>query len=151
MSELLGKEELKELSIDELLDIDLEAVEDMQGFLLPPKGFYRLVINESGLSEAGDTQVIKIGLAIGETLELVNSSDEPAPEGGQFDQTYFPGFGVQQFKTEFAEVAKSQGFTTFGELINGLAGMEITAHIGHRKDKNDKDKFYPTISKIEAV
>ena len=151
MNEKLTKEVLKELSIEDMLDIELDMVEDIQGFLLPPKGFYRFNIDECKLDLAGEKQVIKVTLRIFETLELVNSEDTPAPDGGIFDQTYFPGFGISQFKTEYGEIARDAGFTTFRELVDGLGGMEISGFVGHRKDKNDKEKVYPVVNKITAV
>lgn len=150
-TETISREELKEIAVADLLDLDLDMVEDLQGFILPPKGFYRLTINTSALDKAGETDVVKLGLAIAETLELKNAADTPCEEGATFDQTFFPGFGMQQFKTLFIEIAREQGWSTFRELVEGLAGMEITCTIGHRKDKEDKEKFYPTIDNVSAV
>ncbi len=151
IGETISREVLKELSVDDMLDLELDMVEDIVGFLLPPKGYYRLSIDECKVDIAGEKQVIKTSLRIMETIELVDTDDKPAPDEGTFDQTYFPGYGIGQFKTEYGPIARESGFTTFRDLIDGLGGMEINAYIGHRKDKNDKDKVYPTVSKITAI
>lgn len=147
----LSKTDLEELSIEDMLDIDLANVEDAAEFITPPVGHYRFKVEECKIGEVNEKQVIQMQFSVMETIELADTSAKPAPEGSIFSQTYFPGFGVQQFKTTFRGVAESLNTPTFRELIEALTACELVGNITNRKDKEDKTKVYAGIKDVSLV
>jgi hypothetical protein len=142
--DLLGFEELKDLGIDDIMDLPLSQIADAQGFVLPPRGMYHFKLNidfgEQGQGEKA-VKCIAATWTILHTIELANDQDVPLPEGTEFNQNWAGG-GVQFFKTNFGPVLQTLGAndqTTLSQALKLLDGKEFKGTVTHREDKEKLD------------
>lgn len=150
----LKAEDLKEISIDDLLEVGIDEIEDAAGFVLPPMGAYTLNIVSCAKvligAEGEEKAAIQVELSVAETVELSDPTQDPVAEGAEFSIAYFGGQGAQYFKTEFGQAAKDAGAVTLGDMFEKLPTCNVFAQIGHRKAKNT-DRVYPTLSDIKLT
>jgi hypothetical protein len=143
-ADLLGFEELRDLGIDDIMDLPLSQIADAQGFVLPPRGMYHLKLNiDFGEQGTGDKAVkcIAATWTILATIELANDQDIPLPEGTEFNQNWAGG-GVQFFKTNFGPALGTLGAndqTTLSQALKLLDGKEFKGTVTHREDKEKTD------------
>ncbi len=153
---ILGQDDLKECSISELLEVELDCIEDMAEFVLPPIGSYHIDITKCELGIVGDAmEAIILETVLLDTIELKNSTDKPVADGTTLGLSYPPGFGLQKFTTTFGEAGKALGATNVRELIEVLNGASIVGTLGHRskKEKNVEGKvvdikYYPDLKAV---
>ena len=152
--DIINREALSDLSIQDLLEVPVDQIEDAAGFALPPKGAYVLNVACELSTVGGDDnkrEAIVMEYEIVETVELQQDSDTPLEAGTKFGSAFMGGQGVQYFKTDYKDVGIALEASTVGELIAAVNGTKVAAVIGHRKDKNDPEKKYPQISNIALV
>ena len=61
-----------------------------------------------------------------------------------------PG-GASMFKMDFAEVLKATGQSTILGACEQLQGYHVSLTLGHRADKNDKDRIYQSVKAIAPL
>lgn len=144
MTDIVKADELNELDIDTLLDLDIDSVEQVKEFKLLPKGAYNFEVAGSDLEEVNGKPTIIVRLKVLEVLELVDELGEGETEEDFVGQTmvnrYILGekkFMFQLFVTTFQHCKEVIGAQNPRELIEGLAGMQVTGIVKHRRSKND--------------
>ena len=139
-------------SIDDLLDATLDDLEDLPEFKPFPVGAHRVSISLA-IKEINSKQAVELDMKAIETMELVNSSDEPLKEGDSTSLAFFMDneFGRGALKKVSIPLAEALGTNTIRELIDACNGVECLVITTLRKDKNDPDKFYTNIKELSVV
>ncbi len=160
-AQLLSFEDLKDLSLDDIMDMPLSEIAESAGFVVPPLGHYHLELAiDFGEQGQGD-KAIKVIVAkwtVLETVELVNDEDVPVPVGTVFTQN-FSGGGMTNFRTNLGPLVMERGGndkTTVSESLPMLDGIKVTADIMHRLDKEKVDAKgkkvrYPNVVNIKLL
>lgn len=157
--ETLNREVLKEMSVSDLLDIPLDAIDDAAGFAVPPKGGYHFTIVKCAIEQVGkegnQVEGIVVEYEVKETLELADPSEAAVSAGTKFSTSYRAGQGVQFFKTDFKEVGAKLGAGTIADLVEKLNGCEVSAVLGHRKvpkqDNPEEFSIFPQVKNIQLA
>lgn len=164
MSSVSGKvttEELKAMDMNDLLDFDMEAVEELPDYVTPPRGYYALEIpkveQKTVETNDGDVETFVFTWSVKRTIELTDAKDAkgndiiPVEEGSLFTSSYMQGQGIQRLIKLFNPVAKENNCKSLRELIGILPTLELNAVIDHRFAKDDRKKKenpYPDISSV---
>lgn len=146
-SGMIDSKDLANMSLDELMDIDINQVEAVKDFIPFPTGSYRFEVTSVGFDEVGaeDKPVITVEWNILEVVELVDASQ--ADEVGEVPrvqkENYFltggkTGYGVRAFLTAFREIGVRNGCTKLPEIMEAAIGATGEALI-ERKTRRNKD------------
>lgn len=157
----LGTEEIKQLDINDLLDVSMDDVEELPDYITPPKGYYALTIpkieQKTVETKDGDVETFVFTWAVSRTIELSDAKDAkgndilPVEDGTLFTSSYMQGQGIQRLIKLFQPVAKEQNCKSLRELINVLPTIELNAVIEHRfakEDRKAKTSPFPDISSV---
>lgn len=141
--------------IEALLDKNLDDIADLPSFDTWPKGVHKAIIawERKDIERTIDGNKKKVphmqlNMAYVETLELEDASVTKLPAAGDKMNTAY------DLTNEFALGALKKAVKTLGEtvgeqkllaIIKATNGFEVAIVLKHRKDKTDKDKFYPQI------
>ena len=149
---MLNKEGLKALSLDEVLNINLDEVPDA-GFKIWPDGTYHVVFGEPTVEEVGTEKKprLTIPYSLVEVVELADPEGEtvPAESTGQFG--YMLPAGASMFKNDFDEIRAATETTTILEIAGILKEYHALITLGHRFDKVDKEKVYQSVKAIKPL
>ena len=149
---MITKEALKSLSLDEVLNINLDEVPDA-GFKIWPDGTYHVVFSEPTVEEVGNEKKprLTIPYTLVEVLELADPEGEtvPAESTGQFGYM-LPG-GASMFKNDFDEIRVATQTTTILETAGVLGEYHALITLGHRADKTDKERIYQSVKAIKPL
>ena len=149
---MLNKEGLKALSLDEVLNINLDEVPDA-GFKIWPDGTYHVVFSEPTVEEVGNDKKprLTIPYTLVEVLELADPEGETvsAESTGQFG--YMLPAGASMFKNDFDEIRAATETTTILEIAGVLKEYHALITLGHRFDKVDKEKVYQSVKAIKPL
>lgn len=145
--------------LDGILGVELTEIADLPTYEIPPEGVFRFLVKEVTektvtLSKTQEEcPALDFKYEVIEAIELTDPSQmELVKPGQQFNETYF--FRADKsslemtksaLKATFGEVAKAMGETNLMGCIGKLQGMEILGVLKHRKDKQDKEKFYAQV------
>lgn len=144
-SEVVGREVLKAMDIDSLLDLSRDQVSDIQPFQLVPTGQYKFQVKSSDVEEVGNDgkRGIVVVLQLTECVELENEADaESLPDfPHDFRSVHLPGYGTEAFVTMFRDFAQENGLDTLREMVEGIPGATGELLIQHTnyKDKDTKE------------
>ncbi|PIQ00589.1 MAG: hypothetical protein COW76_09750 [Shewanella sp. CG18_big_fil_WC_8_21_14_2_50_42_11] len=138
------------MTMDSLLDADLEGFEDIPEWVVPPAGGYNITIKSIESKKINEKPVVEIKVVINETLELNNPSDTEVAPGVEVSQAFFIStpMGQGAFKKVTANIKEALGVTTIRELMEAAAGLECTAITTVRTDKKDDTKKYFTMVEL---
>ena len=156
MSDLLKSEALGEMSVEELLDLNIDAIEEQQGFQLLPVGVYTASLVGFTIPDPADEKdFFEASLRVTSVIELVEETEEEnmetvqamidgADDGFTMQERYYRkgGFGVTQIRTTWADVISSQAEGHLGNFFAqcGEEGFELPVAmvIKHRVSKPKK-------------
>lgn len=132
------------ISMDSLLDADLDSFADLPEFVVPPAGTYNAIIKEISTKAINNKPVVEIKFTIVETVELNDPASTPVTDGCEVSQAFFmdSDFGQGALKKVLANIKEALGTNSLRELIEASAGFEVTMITKTRKDKNDDTKLY---------
>jgi len=132
------------ISMDSLLDADLDSFADLPEFVIPPAGTYNATIKSMETKEINKKPVVEIKITILETIELNDPADTPVDAGVEVSQAFFldSPFGQGALKKCTLNVKEALGVNTMRELMEACPGFEVTVLTKTRKDKNDETKLY---------
>ena len=152
MAQVLSREALKTLSLDEVLNINLDEVPNA-GFTLWPDGTYNVTFFEPETDKVGkdekDRLVIKY--VLDEVVELADPSADAMAVGSENQLGYILPIGISNFKTDFDTVRAAMGASTALDVANQLKGYKASITLGHRLDKDDKEKKYQSVKAITPL
>jgi hypothetical protein len=148
MSDLLGS----------LLDQDLSEIAELPTYEIPPKGYYRLHIAKveqktADIKDSVAVPLIQVDYQVVECLELADETQREDVKPNQiFSETFFFYQDVEMTKkairTVYKDIGEKLKCKTLANLVESLQGLTVCAQVGHRKDKNDKDKFYAKLTNL---
>lgn len=140
------------MSMDSLLDSNLDDFADLPEFVTPPSGTYTTKVNFS-TKVVNDKPGIEVKLTILAVNELNNPEDTPPADGSVASQFFFMDneFGQGAFKKCTANLKAATGSVTIRDIITNCDGMECVTVTSTRKDKNDKEKLYLNIKDMFPV
>lgn len=143
--------------IDDLLDADLGTIEDLPDFVVPPAGFYKLLVKKvDKKKEIKGKRAVSFTFAVQETIQLNNAAETPVKEGSLFSQAFFPDTSVERqhmwrwLKKAIKGFMESVGAPNLSTALDAMEGQLITAVVTVRPNE-DKTQYYPSVDKIQAA
>ncbi len=140
-------------NIEDLFSANLDDLADLAAFETPPPGAYILRVSVEP-KKINDKEAIEASFEVIETVELVDSSNtKPVANGTKFSTAFFLDneFGVGNMKKFLQPFAQHFGHGSIGQLIReDIKDLTISAILKNRKDKNDPDKVYASVSNISV-
>lgn len=137
-------------SVEDLFATSIDDLADLASFETPPPGSYILELTMD-VKKINEKDAVEASFVVVETVELANEKeDKPVAAGTKFSIAYMIGneFGLGNLKRFLKPFSEHYGQGNIGALLNELKGVTISALVKNRKDKNDPDKVYATISNI---
>lgn len=136
-------------AIDDLFSKSIDDLADLAGFETPPPGSYILEVS-CEVKKVNDKDAVEASFTVVETTELKEAGDTPVPNGTKFSTLFMLDneFGVgnlKKFLKPFSEHYDEKGI---GALIEQIKSVTIACLVKNRKDKNDPDKVYGSVSNI---
>ena len=146
------------LGLENLEDINLDEVEDLPGFVLPPEGVLRLMLERAFIDTYSTKEEpekkkrrIKHMYTILGVKELNDASEKIPAEGSKFDERWqLTPDGIKYWKLRAKDfLGDDLAGLQLGQALKILTDKEIvfTAKVSHRKSKSDKDgKEYTNVN-----
>jgi hypothetical protein len=136
-------------TIDDLFSKSIDDLADLPGFETPPPGSYILNVT-CEVKKVNEKDAVEASFTVVETSELANDSDTPVPAGTKFSTLFMLDneFGVGNLKKFLKPFADHYDEKGIGALIEQLKDVTIACLVKNRKDKNDPDKVYGSVSNI---
>lgn len=140
-------------NLDDLFASSLDDLADLPSFEVPSKGAYIGTV-ATAVKEVNKKPAIEVTYTILETVELENADDKVPAPGTKFSTAFILGTStaegfLKQFLLPFAE---HFGTKNPGELVRDLIqDVQIAFTLGHRADKEDKEKIYAQVKNITVV
>lgn len=140
--------------INSLLGADLDDLADLAGFETPPPGSYILTA-KFAVKKVNDKDSVEAQWEVVETVELENKEIQPVPPGTKFSTLFMLGheMGVGNLKKTLKPFAAHFGTGNIGALIQEHLNEAVTvsATIKNRKDKEDPDKIYASVTNVTVA
>lgn len=130
----------KIIPIEDLMDANLDDLQDMPAFEVPPKGHYKLNVSLESKT-VNDKPSIEAKLVVGEVLELANPNDKKPEIGAKFSQLFMMDneFGQGAFKEFVKPIAAGLGLQNpkISQAFAAIQNVTIAATVKHRVHKED--------------
>ena len=146
MSDLLNKEAIAGLSVDELLELDIDQIAQVVPFTPKPTGVYGFNVGSCGVVEAGEGHAIEVEYQLNEVVELLDDNEANRELVGElpakYTEKYFIGgesdFGLKTFRTVFNGLVAEGETVVIRELMERCVGVQGEGLLKLRKwkDKN---------------
>lgn len=152
--------------MDALLDGTLDDLADIPEFRQYPVGAHKVkmswilnhtipnAFNKKGDESSGLKKFVQLKCVAIETVEMpAGSTDAPLEPGAPFQQNFdlTNEWAQGAFKVIMTSLSQHYGAKSNRDLIKDSEGAEVVITIKHRKDKNDKEKFYAQIDNLMVV
>ena len=148
-----NKAEAQFANLDDLFAASLDDIADLPSFEVPSKGAYIGTVT-TAIKEVNKKPAIEVTYTILETVELEDSDDKAPAPGTKFSTAFILGTPIAEgfLKQFLAPFAEHFGTTNVGELIRDLIqDVQIAFTLGHRADKEDKEKFYAVVKNVTVA
>lgn len=138
------------------LDMSLDDIEDLPGFVTPPTGSYVVTVPEApSVKEINEEPYLEIKLSIVEVVEITEelAADEKAPiAGDQFSYAFnlTNKVGAGNLKKFLAPIAERLDTTKLDEVAAGMKGMHLVI-VNKRTYDEKKDRHYSNAKKVAVV
>lgn len=139
-------------NLDELFAANLDDIADLPSFETPAKGVYLASVSLD-IKEINGKPAVEANFTIIETVELEDGG-KPPTVGTKFSTAFMLGNPVSEGKLKEFLSPFSAHFNSknVGELVRDLIkDVTISFVLKHRKDKEDKEKFYPDVRNITVA
>ena len=144
------------VDMDSILNEDLDNIPDMPDFVNPKEGVYLLHVEEVDLAkEIGDNRAISISYTIKELIQAKGTEmGDDVKEGDKFSELYFMStpkgaeYVKQHLKKILAPVSIQMGTANLRDTLQAFSGCDIYGVVKLKRDRDDKNKYYPQITKI---
>lgn len=136
--------------IDDLLDSTLDDLADLPEFKPFPPGAHRVILKFEKKT-VNKHPSVELKLTAKETLELVNpTKDTPLEPGTETNVLYQldNDFGQGKFKEALVPLGEHLGLTKLKDIMEAANGMEVTVVTTIRKNKDNPDLLYTSISNV---
>ena len=148
-----NKAEAQFANLDDLFAASLDDIADLPSFEVPSKGAYIGSVT-TAIKEVNKKPAIEATYTIMETVELENADDKAPAPGTKFSTAFILGTAtaegfLKQFLLPFAE---HFGTRDTGALVRDLIqDVQIAFTLGHRADKEDKEKIYAAVKNVTVA
>lgn len=135
--------------IDDLFSASIDDLADLPAFEAPPPGSYVLNVSME-VKEVNSKQAVEASLTVIETVELSDPETPAVVNGTKFSQLFMIDneFGIGNLKKFLQPFQAHYNAPNVGALIGEIKDVTISALIKNRKDKNDPEKVYASVSNI---
>ena len=134
-----------------LVEIDLEAIEDLPPFEVPPVGHYQLKMKLSA-KKVNDKPNLEFAYEVVECLEKGDPASEDAKVGTKFSELAQLPKGLPFVKDKLMALSAAFGTTKLPEIIAGCQDIMVTATIAHRDvTKDGETKTYPRVKNLQIA
>lgn len=137
-------------------DFNLDDIEDLPGFVVPPTGAY-LVHLEKGIEEKdiNDSKYYEVAMQIKEILEVTEKlkEGEELPKPGDIASMIFKRdneFGMGNFKSFAKSIAEKFGLKKVGEVKEHSKGLDMIIVVKRTYDEK-KDRHNMKLVKSQVV
>lgn len=143
--------------LDSILDSQLDDLNDLPEFLVPPPGAYRATILSATEKKVGDHPAVEFKFKLLETMELTNTDDTPVADGTETSIAYMLDneYGVGNFKKFLAPIALATGASQAREVMAASVGLEVLLvtklRVVKAKVVGEEDRKYFDVSKVEVI
>lgn len=137
-------------NINDLFSASLDDLADLPAFETPPAGSYLLRANMA-VKEVNSKQCVEASFEVLETIELADPANSTAVVPGTKFSTLFMldnEFGVGNLKKFLTPFQQHFGAANIGALVEEIKDVDIACLVKNRKDKNDPDKVYGSVTNI---
>lgn len=144
----------------DILDQDIDDIEEVAGFEVPPNGVYGLELTVD-LKEVNEKTCVEYSFVVEELLEQNDKKADAGKIGSKFSQLFFlSGFKDEAHKLRTLSDLKllneplSAHFEE-GNLLRLIreklnTPLKIVGTVKRRADKEDKERFYGKVSNIQV-
>lgn len=143
--------------IEELdLDMNLDDIADLPGFMTPPTGGYKVMQLSSERKEVGDHAAMEIKFKLLEIVELnednLNENEAPPKVGDEFSMLFMLDneFGIGAMKAYLKPIAERAKTTSVKDTLKAGDNMELLM-ILHRKHDKNKDQDFTKIKQVALI
>ena len=138
--------------ISSILDATLDDIADLPAFEIFHPGAHRATVHFSE-KKIGEHPAVEMKLKLVETMELTDPTQTPQEPGTGASLAYMLDneFGLGNLKAALKPLGAATGQVQLREIMEAAEGLECMVVISHRKDKNDPDKVYMQLKKIEVL
>ena len=138
----------------DLFSTSIDDLADLAGFETPPAGSYVLTVDLDVKSIKGK-DAVEASFTVVETVELDDEAASTRVADGTKFSTLFMldnEYGVGNLKKFLAPFASHFGETNLGKLVSEVVkNVTISGLVKTRKDKNDPDRLYGSVSNISIA
>lgn len=150
MSNLLKTESLGELTVEEIMDLNVDQIEE-SGFAMAPVGLYSAMLVGFNIpNPAEDKEFFEAQVRLTGVIEVAEEDEEDAAsaigeDGLQLNDRYYQkgGWGVAQMRTVWGDVILENAGGSLGQFFANCAeeGFElpINLQLKHRVSKPSKN------------
>lgn len=144
------------LEIPLSMDMSLDDIEDLPGFVVFPSGAYQVSLEEGLVKkDINEHPAMECAMKLVETLEMTEplKENEVAPAVGDVCTISFMldnKFGVGKFKEFLTPIGTRLGLKNIGEIAAQTKGLQLMVVIKRTYDK-DKDRHYANVKKVEVL
>jgi hypothetical protein len=142
----------------DLLDRELEDIQDLAGFEVPPPGDYILRMNTE-MKDINGVDSVAPQFEVLDTVKLNKPDvDKPVVNGTKFSTLFMLDgnnenvemtiSGLKMFAADFADAAGTTNLKKLVEWMLAAKDVTITATVSRRKDKNDPDRYYANVKNV---
>lgn len=156
MNKVFQRDELVDLSLEQLLDMPFEEIAEMI-FKVPPKGAYIFLCTICKLGTVGTDEnqkpAVVMEFEVQQTVELVPVEPPavPVPDGTKVNIAFIGGGSIPFLRTTFGPLSASLGLNTLRGLCEKLPGISFSCVLAHRVDANNSDRIYPDLKEVVAL
>jgi hypothetical protein len=159
MSDILSKENIAGLSVDELLELDVTQIAEVKPYAPKPTGVYGFTVESCGVVEVGEANAIEVEFKLHEVIELEEDTDENRELVGELPATYkekyFIGgdseYGLMTFRTVFSGLVNEGETPVIRELMERCVGAQGEGLLRHRKWVNKQTQEKQEGNQFEAT
>lgn len=146
-----------------LLDMNMEDIEDLPGFEVPPTGEYIFKLT-TAMKEINNKIFIETQYEVVECLKKDKDTDADGKPGNKFSSLYtirgdgkdkekdeeMRRLGLGKLKELLAGIAESTGETSVAILVRDyIASALVQGTLKRRADKEDPEKFYGNVKNLK--
>jgi len=148
-----------------LLDQDLDSIEDLPGFEVPPTGEYLLKMT-TAIKKINDKIFVETSYEVLECVKQDKEEDIPAKLGNKFSSLFtikgdgkdaekdaeMVRLGKGKLKELLVDIAEATGQGNLLVLVRDIvADCTVNATVKRRQDKEDKEKFYGNVKNLRLA
>lgn len=139
-------------SMESLFSASIDDLADLPAFEAPPPGSYILSVTLD-VKRISEKDAVEASFAVVETGELSDATNKPVAPGTKFSTAFFieNEFGLGNLKKFLVPFQEHFGAANIGALVGEIKDVTISGLITNRKDKNDPDKKYASVSNITVA